>query len=232
MSRITLLFCLLVFSASALAQTTTPQDYGAQGVTYFTPPPPSLDWQFQPTISGGYSDVHFNGKSAIPYNPSGGYIDLNAYAKMPSYESPLIGLGLTASGNWDNYTIPYATAPTERSFSANTGLYSLEVRVAFPIGLPKLDDGFYISPRIGVGVLVDNFTAGQPYDDYPDYLLGAYTTHTGYGAEVRPDLEIGYRIRRFNIGCEVSYMAGWGNFGKLGDLAGDFRLGLVLGWRF
>jgi hypothetical protein len=41
-----------------------------------------------------------------------------------------------------------------------------------------------------------------------------------------------YRIRRFNIACEASYMAAWGNFGKLGNVAQDVRVGLLIGYRF
>ena len=203
----------------------------SQSLSYYSTPSPS-DWQFEPTLSGGYSNVHFNGNNAIPYNPQGGFIDLNIYAKMPSYDSPIIGLGISATGNWDDYTINYPTAPFYRSFSADTNMTTAEVRVAFPFGLPNSDHGLYCLPRLGIGALLDNFTVGQPYYGYPTYYLGADTTHTGWAVEVRPDIEIGYRINRFNIGCEASYMAAWGNFGKLGNLTTEVRLGLVIGYRF
>jgi hypothetical protein len=208
---------------SAQAENRSLADYSASA--------PS-EWELEPTISGGYSNVHFNGKNAIPYNPQGGYIDINSYARMPNYDSPVIGLGLSASGNWDDYAINYPTSPFFRSFYADMSLFSLEVRVAFPFGLPNPDHGFYCLPRIGVGALISNFTVGQPYYAYPNYFFGAYSTHTGYALSVRPDIELGYRINRFNIGCEASYMAAWGDFGKLGNLSQEFRLGLVVGYRF
>jgi hypothetical protein len=227
---------LFISFGVASAQTPTP-------TTLPSAPPPkqsltdysasaSSDWDSQLTIAGGYSNVHFNGKNAIPYNPQGGYIDANIYARMPNYDSPIIGFGISASGNWDDYTINYPAAPFERSFSADTDMVSAEVRFAFPFGFPSLDRGFYCLPRIGIGVLVDNFTAGQPYYGYPNYFFGSSTNHTGIGYEVRPDIELGYRKSGFNIGCEASYMACWGNFGKLGNLAQELRIGLVLGYRF
>jgi hypothetical protein len=186
----------------------------------------------EPTISGGYSSVHFNGKNAIPYNPQGGYIDANIYDRMPNYDSPILGLGISATGNWDDYTINYPTAPFYRSFYADTSMVSAEVRFAFPFGLPSPDHGLYCLPRLGIGVLVNNSTVGQPYYGYPNYYFGTDSNHTGLGFEVRPDIELGYRIKRFNIAFEVSYMAAWGNFGKLGNLSQELRLGLTVGYRF
>jgi hypothetical protein len=228
------LLAVLTLSAAAFAQNNFPASQPDAGLSEqdFSHSLPS-DWHFETTLSGGFSDVHFNGKSAIPYNPIGGYIDLNGYAKMPTYESPIVGFGLTASGNWDDYTITYPnTAPFYSSFVANTAMYSAEVRFAFPFGVPDLDDGLYVLPRLGIGALVTNFTVAQPYLDPPFYPFGLYTTHTGIAVEVRPDIEIGYRIRRFNIACEASYMAAWGNFGKLGNVAQDVRVGLLIGYRF
>ncbi len=208
--------------------TTQPQNNSLADYNVASP----SDWMSQPTISGGYSNVHFNGNNAIPYNRQGGYIDANVYEKLPPNDSPLFGLGLTATGTWDNYTINYPTAPFSRSFYADTGIFSAEVRIAFPFGLPNPNQGFYCLPRIGVGALVNNFQVGQPYYTYPNYYFGTEINHTGIAVEVRPDIEIGYRIKKFNIGVETSYMAAWGNFGKLGNIAQEFRLGLVVGYRF
>jgi hypothetical protein len=190
------------------------------------------DWQSQPTISGGYSNVHFNGNNAIPYNRQGGYIDANVYEKLPPNDSPIFGLAISASGNWDDYTINYPTAPFYRSFYADTSMFSAEIRIAFPVGLPSPKQGFYCLPRLGIGALVNNFTVGQPYYAYPNYYFGTDSNHTGIGFEVRPDIELGYRIKRFNIAFETSYMAAWGNFGKLGNVTQELRLGLVVGYRF
>ena len=145
---------------------------------------------------------------------------------------PSLAWASPPQAHWDNYTINYPTAPFSRSFYADTGMFSAEVRIAFPFGLPNPNQGFYCLPRIGVGALVNNFQVGQPYYTYPNYYFGTEINHTGIAVEVRPDIEIGYRIKKFNIGVETSYMAAWGNFGKLGNIAQEFRLGLVVGYRF
>ena len=218
--------------ASAQTSTpTTPAPPPNQSLAYYSAPSPT-DWQLEPTISAGYSNVRFNGKSAIPYNPQGGYIDANVYMRMPNYDSPILGLGISATGNWDDYSINYPTAPFYKSFYADTSMVCAEVRFAFPFGLPSPDHGFYCLPRLGIGVLVDNFAVGQPYDNYPNYYFATDSNHTGFAYEVHPDIELGYRIKRFNIACEASYMAAWGNFGKLGDLTQELRLGLIVGYRF
>lgn len=209
--------------ASAQPQNQSLADYSARSPT---------DWQFEPTISGGYSNFRFNGKNAIPYNPQGGYVDANVYARMPNYDSPILGFGISASGNWDDYAVNYPTAPYYRSFYADTSMLSAEVRFAFPFGLPSPTQGFYCLPRLGIGALVNNLTVGQPYYGYPNYYFGTDSNHTGIGFEVRPDIELGYRIDRFNIAFETSYMAAWGNFGKLGNLTQELRLGLTVGYRF
>jgi hypothetical protein len=227
---------LLAAFGTASAQSTAPTTPESaqeqnQSLAYYSAPSPS-DWELEPTISGGYSNVHYNEKNAIPYNPQGGYIDLNLYARMPNYDSPIIGLGVSATGNWDDYTVAYPTAPFLKSFYANTDMISAEVRFAFPFDLPGPIHGLYCLPRLGIGAMVDNFTVGQPYYDFPNYYLATGSNHTGIAFDVRPDIELGWRVNRFNIACETSYMAAWGNFGKLGSLAQEFRVGLVLGYRF
>lgn len=194
--------------------------------------PTSSDWMCEGIVSGGYSNVHFNGNNAIPYNRDGAYFDANIYERLPPNDSPVFGLGISASGNWDDYSFNYPTSPFFRSFYADTNMVSAEVRIAFPCGLPSTNRGFYWLPRFGIGGIVDNFTVGQPYYGYPNYFFGTESTHTGYGVEIRPNIEIGYRIKRFNVGLETSYMFAWGNFGKLGNLTQELRVGLVLGYRF
>ena len=82
----------------------------------------SLDWDVHATISGGFSEVHFNGKNAIPYNPDGGYLDATVYGRMPNYDSPIIGFGVTASGSWDNYTITYPSCAVYQIVPAGFGV--------------------------------------------------------------------------------------------------------------
>jgi hypothetical protein len=228
---------LLIAFRIGSAQTTAPSTSDSVEPQYkslaeYSAASAATEWQCEPTISGGYSNIHYNGNNAIPYNRNGGYIDANIYDRLPPNDSPLFGLGISASGNWDDYTIAYPTAPFYRSFYADTNMVSAEVRLAFPFGLPDAKQGFYCLPRVGIGVLVDNFAVGQPYYDYPNYYFATESNHTGFGVEVRPDIELGYRIKRFNIGFETSYMAAWANFGKLGNFTQEFRLGLAVGYRF
>jgi hypothetical protein len=227
---------LFIAFGVASAQTTIPSAPAAaqpqnQSLADYNVASP-YDWQGQPTISGGYSNVHFNGNNAIPYNRIGGYFDVNIYEKLPPNDTPVFGLGISATGNWDDYTLNYPSAPFYRSFYADTSMVSAEIRIGFPFGLPNPRQGFYCLPRIGIGGLVNNSAVGQPYYAYPNYYFGTESHHTGFAFEVRPDIEIGYRIKRFNVGLETSYMAAWGNFGKLGNVTDEVRVGVVVGYRF
>ena len=81
MKYIVPLVMILIACRVASAQTQTPTAPAPpehQALTDYSARSPS-DWEFETTVSGGYSNVHFNGNNAIPYNPhQGGYVDVNA----------------------------------------------------------------------------------------------------------------------------------------------------------
>jgi hypothetical protein len=199
----------------------------------YPPPPPSrrpAPWRGFFTISGGYSNVTFNGNSAIPYSHDGGYIDFAGYTPIPNSDALIAGLGLTWSGYWNDYSVTYRVPPFYTTYSGDISMFEIEGRIGYQIGA-RSGRGIYILPRIGAGLLIDNYTVGRPYYGY-SYFYGSYISYTGLAFEIRPDIELGYRINNFNIGCEASYMAAWGDFGKLGSMAQEARVGVVLGFRY
>ena len=86
-------------------------------------------------------------------------------------------------------------------------------------------------PKLGAGLLVDNYAI--------DTINSANGTtfidteyHTGAAFALRPALQAGYSWGWASTGAEVSYMVAWGDFGRLGDRALEFRAGWFLRLRF
>jgi len=192
---------------------------------YVLPPPPPPRWQYWLTISGGYSQAEFSSSPKLPYNHDGAYIDTNFYFPLPQLEAPVVGVGITWSGYWNTYSLGPPLYITE---NGNLNMFEFEGRLAWPLGA-RSGNGIYLLPRIGAGLLIDNYWLGEPYYGY---TYSTYINYTGAAFEIRPDIEVGYRFGMMNIGAEVSYMAAWGGFGKLGDMAEEFRAGLIFGYRF
>jgi hypothetical protein len=131
----------------------------------------------------------------------------------------VFGAGVTAQGFWDNNNVAGVV-----SVYSNVNLISVEGRISLPIVLDEPDSGPFITPRIGLGGLFDNYVvqtafAGNHY-------------HNGGGFEVTPAIEFGYRYKRLAVGVEISYMLAWGSFGDFGTAAQAVRGGLLLSYRF
>ena len=56
--------------------------------------------------------------------------------------------------------------------------------------------------------------------------------HTGAAFDVHPALQIGYSQGPFSVGGEVSYIAAFGTFGALGDVAQEVRVGAFITIRY
>ncbi len=194
--------------------TTQNQDYNFQT--------PTSSWQDEGGVSAGYSYLVFDhAQNNAFYNRSGPYIDVNADVPIRSLNLPIIiGIGITASG----YFASSGYYGFEDLYS-RVDLISLEPRIALPITLlGDQDGGLFVMPRIGAGVMFDDYSVQTPFDT-TDY-------HTGVAFEVRPSIELGYRWRLATFALEGSYMAAWGSFGAFGTVAEELRAGLVFSYRF
>ena len=180
-------------------------------------------WQYQATFSVGYSNIHFpEAGSGGFYNSNGPYIDADFAYPLSGY-SPLIGGGITASGYFDNRDVFNVG-----TLYSDVAMISFEGRIAAPIPADKTA-GIFLLPRFGAGLLFNNYTIDMP---------GGFNTifrsyHNGVAFELRPSIEVGYRWSpEASAGVEASYMAAWGEFGSLGSMAQETRIGLVFSYRF
>lgn len=186
------------------------------------------------SVSGGYSHVHFGRSSETFYNRDGGYVDGDVLWRIPAVPFPLVlGAGVNGSGYYDRHDglSSFSNDFFDRDrLQSDVGLFSLEARAGIPIQLP-FARGFFVMPRLGAGLLVDSYSidrqsqsSGVTFFDTDD--------HQGAAFELRPALQAGYSWGSGSAGAEVSYMAAWGDFGRLGSTAREFRAGVFVRFRF
>jgi len=185
------------------------------------------------TVSFGYSNIQIGHNQGLSYEHNGGYVDGDLLWRMPTRDFPvLLGLGISGSTYNDSdhlfVTFPDGSTGFTHLYS-DLSTFSLEARVAVPIPIGRT--GFFVLPKLGAGLLVD------------DYAIDALNTvngttfidteyHTGAAFALRPALQAGYSWGWASAGAEVSYMAAWGDFGRLGDTALEFRAGVFFRLRF
>jgi hypothetical protein len=188
------------------------------------PPGGTSPWQYEFSMSAGYSYFHFSdAKSNTFYNQSGPYFDGNFAFPLPNHSSPIVGFGVSVTSHWENKD--FANAGTLYS---DVSLVSFEGRVAFPIPTDS-SEGLFCVPRIGVGLLLNNYNIETPAGGNSSYT----SYHNGFAVDVRPNIEAGYRWSdSASAGIEASYMAGWGGFGNLGSMVTEARIGAVINLRF
>jgi hypothetical protein len=221
MRRLAFVVGIFISVGVASAQTTfepaTPQQVTADQNSVGTTPSAQGETQ----ISGGYSNVAFNHANGVSYNTSGPYIDTNIALCLPNVVFPIFGVGIGASGYFDS---------SDSIFGSNysdVNMVSFEARVAFPFPATQ-NQGLFIIPRLGMGFLVDNYLF-----QVPTAFGGVINSYdTGGAFEIRPGIQAGYRFGRAALSVDASYMAAWGGFGKLGDMAQEFRIGLAFSYRF
>jgi hypothetical protein len=107
----------------------------------------------------------------------------------------------------------------------------VEPRLAMKLWIPGAP-GMYVRPRIGAGLLIDYYSVDEPVVAYDDFAYIHTLNHSGTAFEVRPAVQLGFERGPFSAGGEISYMAGWGGFGKMGVVLQELRAGVFLRVRF
>jgi hypothetical protein len=207
-------------------QTPPPQTPGpvyvapSQNLQYYQPQTPAVAWQYDMGLSAGYSNVIFNHTGGLNYSRDGGFIDFGADFNTPQTMPVVFGAGLTATGTFDNYQINF------QSLYSEITMVSFEGRAELPLAFNH-NQGFFVTPRIGAGPLLNDFYAQLPF--------GGYHHHTGVAFELRPGVKVGYRFLpggNAAVGVDGSYMASWGDFGNFGSFGEELRIGAFFSWRF
>ena len=93
------------------------------------------------------------------------------------------------------------------------------------------DTGFFATPRVGAGLLIDSYSIDQSFNSNGATYL-TRRDHDGAAFEVRPAVKAGYSWGYLAAGAEVSYMYAVGDFGGLGHHAQEFRLGAFVSFSF
>ena len=134
---------------------------------------------------------------------------------------PIFGFGIGASGYFDDANSVFGSTYTD------VNMITFEGRVAFPFPA-RQNRGLFVVPRLGMGLLINNYLI-----QVPTAFGGVINSYdTGGAFELRPGIQAGYRFGRAAVSVDASYMVAWGAFGKLGDMAQEFRIGLDFSYRF
>jgi hypothetical protein len=230
--------CVCIFFVLAMARGAWAQQLWPSGVFWQQPVaqagPPPQQWQYynsglpapvsyaQPypfvfSFSAGYSNIDFK-DSDFRYESGGPYLDLNFAACAQNGSGLQGGIGIATSGYWRSDFFP-----TIGWLNSNVNMLAIEGRLGSQIP-GKGSQGLFILPRIGAGLLLNNYYVEEP--------VGAMNwtsfSHWGTGVDVRPNVVIGFRANDFSVGLEGSYMVGWGDFGGLGSFVQEGRVGLVV----
>jgi len=183
------------------------------------------------TFSVGYSNLQTQKTDNLFYNHDGAYVDADFSWRLPLNIPLQVGIGATGSGHWERQStfVPLDNTyyPYDHLYS-DLGLFELEPRIGLRLGNPT---GFFFTPRIGAGLLIDSYAIDQTItNSNGTYLNTQY--HTGAAFEVRPALQAGYCWGPAAAGIEASYMWSWGDFGELGRHADEFRVGAFFSLNF
>jgi len=188
--------------------------------------------QLSSTVSAGYSNIQIGHNQGLWYERNGAYVDGDMLWRMPPRDFPiLLGVGVSGSTYDDTHHL-YATFPD--GFTGYTHLYSdlenftLEGRLAVPIPIGRT--GFFVLPKLGAGLLVDNYAIDNLVSSGGNTFINT-EYHTGAAFALRPCVQAGYSWGWGSVGGEISYMAAWGDFGRLGSNALEFRTGVFLRFR-
>jgi hypothetical protein len=177
------------------------------------------------TISAGYSNFNVAHQTeGVFYSKDGGYVDGDVSWLVSRQPVPvLLGAGLSVSGFHESEDVftPHAFFPEER-LDSDLSLVALEARIGVPIQFERAR-GWFIMPRFGAGLLIDDYAIDHVF--ITDF-------HTGAAFEIRPTIQIGYSFGSWSLGAEASYMAAWGDFGRLGDTAQEIRGGVFARFKF
>lgn len=188
------------------------------------------------TVSTGYSNVQISHNAGPFYNRNGGYGEGEFLWRLPTQHVPLL-VGASASGSayYDFEHIPVTFSdgtPGRVRLESDLGFFSLEARAAVPFSFARHGDtGLFIMPKIGAGLLVDSYAIDNTFNSGGfTYLHTSY--HDGAAFDVRPGLQAGYSWGWGSAGIDASYMAGFGDFGRLGSVAQEVRVGAFFRVKF
>lgn len=183
-------------------------------------------------VSGGYS--YFADQLKDPMltrQHNGGYVDGDFGWEVDRGPFPMVfSLGVSASGYFDTRDRFVDESPTlhpKELFQTGVGLFSAEGRFAIPFRIGGGDHGWFFMPRIGAGILADDYSI-DTYNRNGAFHIQRTRDHEGVAFGVRPTLEAGYRFDWGAVGLQTSYMAGWGDFGQLGSMVQEFRAGVFV----
>ena len=185
------------------------------------------------TVSVGYSNLQSEKANNLFYSHDGSYVDADVAWKLPLIIPLQAGIGVTGSGYWDRQSFNPAPATEDIGYFYNhlysdVGLFEIEPRIGLRLGGRT---GFYALPRIGAGLLIDNYGIDQSFNSGgATYIDTRY--HSGAGFEIRPAIQVGYSWGHLAAGLEGSYLYSWGDFGGLGHSAQELRIGAFLNFRF
>ena len=188
------------------------------------------------TISAGYSNIQISHNSGAFYNRDGGYADGEFLWRVPATHFPLL-LGASVSGStsydWVHIPATFSDGSTGRvRLESDLGLVSLEARAAVPISFARNGGrGFFIVPKIGAGLLIDSYAIDNSFNSGGFTYLNT-TYHDGAAFDIRPGIQGGYSWGWGSAGIDASYMAGFGDFGRLGSIAQEVRIGAFFRVKF
>ena len=181
------------------------------------------------TISSGYSNVQISHNAGPFYSRDGGYADGEFLWRLPQAHFPLLlGGSVSGSAHYDYEHLPVTFSdgtPGRVRLESDLGLVSLEARAAVPFSFARRGDrGFFVMPKIGAGLLIDSYAIDNTFNSGGfTYLHTSY--HDGAAFDIRPGVQGGYSWGWGSAGIEASYMAAFGDFGRLGSIAQEIRVG-------
>jgi hypothetical protein len=189
------------------------------------------------TVSAGYSNVQISHNAGPFYSRDGGYIDGEFMWRLPEESRFPLLVGGSVSGStyydFEHIDVNFSDGTSGRArLESDLGFVSLEARAALPISFGRHGGtGFFVVPKIGAGLLIDSYGIDNAYNSGGfTYLHTSY--HDGAAFDIRPGIQAGYSWGWGSAGAEVSYMAGFGDFGRLGSIAQEIRAGAFFRVKF
>lgn len=188
------------------------------------------------TVSAGYSNVQISHNAGPFYSRDGGYVDGEVLWRLPTQHVPLLlGGGVSGSGYYDFERIPVTFSdgtPGHVRLESDLGFFSIEARAAVPFSFARHGDrGFFVMPKVGAGLLIDSYGIDNIVSSGGlDYIHTSW--HDGAAFDIRPGIQAGYSWGWGSAGLDASYMAGFGDFGRLGSIAQEVRIGAFFRVKF
>jgi hypothetical protein len=189
------------------------------------------------TVSAGYSNVQISHNAGPFYSRDGGYIDGEFMWRIPNEMRVPLLLGASVSGStyydFEHIAVTFSDGtPGRARLESDLGFVSLEARAAIPLSFGRHGGaGFFVVPKIGAGLLIDSYAIDNA-NNAGGFTFLHTSYHDGAAFDIRPGIQAGYSWGWGSAGAEVSYMAGFGDFGRLGSIAQEIRAGAFFRMKF